>query len=256
MEQYLFHQLRSIRTGEEQSASWHNHDCWQVDFIHTGSGSLASKSGKHFQKMDFTAGDIIVIPPGLQHKFAYDPKPNSWLSVKFTSSAEAGGVHIFSDEKILEYTDRILSEALSPHFMTRTATMAIVNAALSVLCGCYTMNLQEQKSEISEFVQRIKEFVYARAGRDIRLDDIGEYMNCTGKHAALRFHKETGETLKSFLDQSRADVAARIMRTSSKSLSEIAQRLDFRDVYSFSRFFKRVTGSTLSDFRNPKPDSR
>ena len=256
MEQYLFHQIRSIRTGEEQSASWHNHDCWQAEFIHTGSGSLAIRSGKEVCKMEFAACDIIVIPPGMQHKFAYAPMPNSWLSIKFTSSAETGGVHIFSGEKILEHTGSILREALSPHFMSRTATMAIVNAALSVLCGCYTMNLQEQKSEISDFVQRIKEFVYARAGRDIRLDDIGEYMNCTGKHAALRFHKETGETLKSFLDQSRADVAARIMRTSSKSLSEIAQRLDFRDVYSFSRFFKRVTGSTLSDFRNPKPDSR
>jgi AraC family transcriptional activator of pobA len=256
MEQYLFHQLRSVKNGEDQTANWHHHDFWQVDFIHTGSGSLSIRQGNQLRQMDFRAGSVIIIPAGWMHKFAYDQRPNSWLSVKFTSSAEVGEAVIFANEKIMEHTASILGEALSPHLMSRSATMAVVNAALSVLCGFYTMNLQLQKSDTSEFVHRIKEFVYANAGRDLRLDDIGEYMDCTGKHAALRFHKETGETLKNFLDQSRADVAARIMRTSSKSLSEIAQRLDFRDVYAFSRFFKRVTGSTLSDFRNPKPDSR
>ena len=66
---------------------------------------------------------------------------------------------------------------------------------------------------------------------------------------------ETGIPLKNFLDQTRADFAARLLLTSNKSLTEIAKQLEFRDVYAFSRFFKRLTGRTLSEYRNHKPYS-
>jgi AraC-like DNA-binding protein len=71
----------------------------------------------------------------------------------------------------------------------------------------------------------------------------------TGKHAAKRFRQETGENLKVFLDRTRADIAAKLLRTSSKSLEELAAQLEFRDVYAFSRFFKRTMNDTLSGYR-------
>ena len=256
MEQYLFHQFRSIPNGNAVSKHYHIHEFWQVDFISAGSGVLQFKQQKQICKMSFSIGDTVIIPPGIEHCFAYDLEPSSWMSVKFTSTVQALNPAIFNSEAMLNHAAEIITEALSPHFMSRSASMSIVNSALSVVAGRFVLEMQNQNSKTSEFVRQVKEFVYSRQGGDVRLGDIGEHMRCTGKHAALRFHKETGETLKNFLDQSRADVAARIMRTSSKSLGEIAQRLDFRDVYAFSRFFKRVTGSTLSDFRNPKPDSR
>ena len=40
MEQYLFHQFRSIPENYETSRLFHAHEFWQVDFIYEGAGCL------------------------------------------------------------------------------------------------------------------------------------------------------------------------------------------------------------------------
>lgn len=255
MEQYLFHQFRSIVNGDSVSKSYHCHEFFQVDFIASGSGGLLFKQNSEICNMPFAAGCAVVIPPGIEHCFFYGDQPSSWLSVKYISAVKLTRPMIFEKEVILNHAGEIIAEAVSPHFMSRSASMNIVNAALNVVaCRC-ELELQAQTLPTTEFVQQIKEFVYSKQGCDVRLSDIGEYMQCTGKHAALRFREECNMPLKNFLDRTRADFAARLLHTSSQSLTEIAQQLGFRDVYAFSRFFKRVTGKTLSEYRNHKPYS-
>ncbi|MBR7145570.1 MAG: helix-turn-helix domain-containing protein [Lentisphaeria bacterium] len=255
MEQYLFHQFRSIPENYETSRLFHAHEFWQVDFIYEGAGCLLVSEKNEIVRYDFQSGSTVIIPPGLEHCFDYCNKSSAWLSVKFSASGNIGGVMVLPAEKMLEYTAAILAEALSPHTMSRSASLSIVNAALSVAFNRFTLELKEQKSHTSEFVRKVKEFVYSQQGRDVRVSDVGDFMQCTGKHAALRFHSETGTSLKKFLDETRADFAARLLLTSSKSLNALARQLEFRDVYAFSRFFKRVTGKTLSEYRNHKPYS-
>lgn len=255
MEQYLFHQRRSIQPNQETSKTFHRHDFWQVDFINIGSGQLQCKRNNQVVHTPFVAGDTIIIPPGIEHCFAYDDKCcNSWLSVKFTSASEVPSASILVGDKILEHAFAIINEALLPHFMGHMVSMNVVNAALSVVIGRFL--LEQQTVHTSEFIRQIREFVYSRQGYRISVSDIGDVMKCTGKHAALRFKQETGESLKNFLDRCRADFAARLLRTSSKSLKEIAYQLGFRDVYAFSRFFKRTMHENLSGFRAKKPESR
>ena len=255
MEQYLFHQFRSIPEKTDTSKMFHSHEFWQVDFIFEGNGVLQVKEKSGVVLHNFKHGDTVIIAPGLEHCFNYMQNRSSWLSVKFSASESVNAVMVLPDEKILQHAAAILTESLSPKVMSRSASMSIVNAALSVVINRLIMEIQEKKSSTSNFVRQIKEFVYSRRGCDVRVSDVGDFMNCTGKHAALRFNNETGIPLKNFLDQTRADFAARLLLTSQKSLTEIAKQLEFRDVYAFSRFFKRLTGRTLSEYRNHKPYS-
>ena len=256
MEQYLFHQFRSIPNGNAVSKQYHSHEFWQVDFITAGNGCLHFKNNSIIQSIEFVSGDTIMIPPGIEHWFAYCDQPSSWLSVKFISAVQGVEPLLFSQENILDHAMHIIAEVLSPHFKSRTASLTIVNAALSVVTGRLELELKSQRTHTSEFVRQVKEFVYAQQGNDVRISDIGEKMNCSGKHASLRFKQECGISLKTFLDQTRADLAGRLLRTSNKSLNEIARQLGFRDVYAFSRFFRRVMNDTLSGYRNRKSDSR
>ena len=250
MEQYLFHQIRNLADGSVTNQIFHIHQFWQVDFIVSGCGNLnIVLPGKQRVSYGFADGDTVVIPPGMDHAFIYWNKPVSWVSVKFISAERSDKPLIIKRERILEHTRIIIEEALSPHFMSRSASLNVVNSALGVAMGRYMLEIQQQASNCSEFVRQIREFVYSCKGRDVRVSDVGEALNCSGKHAAMRFRQETGENLKVFLDRTRADIAAKLLRTSSKSLEELAAQLEFRDVYAFSRFFKRTMNDTLSGYR-------
>ena len=258
MEQYLFHNER--RTPHPKITSgwpFHTHEFWQVDFIFSGTGTMFCRTDDFGQReFPFAPGDTLVIPPGNPHRFVYPEKFNHWLSVKFASDSPGGRPLGFPQEKMLEHAMRIIMEALSPRFMSRTASLAVVNAALGVVVGRFALELQRQNSAASEFVRKIKEYAYSRQGGDVRLEEIGEALGCTGKHASLRFRKETGQSLKTFLDRTRADFCARLLRTSDRSLTELAAQLEFRDLYAFSRFFRRTMRESLSAYRDKKFDSR
>jgi len=258
MEQYLFHNER--RTPDARIISrkiFHTHEFWQADHILAGTGSLFWQAEDGVEReLPFSPGYTAVIPRGVPHRFVYCESVNHWLSVKFASDSRGDRALGFLQDSMLEHAMRIILEALSPHFMSRSASLAVVNAALGVIVGRFVLELSEQDPASSEFVRRIREYVYSRQGGDVRLEEIGEVLHCTGKHASLRFRRETGQSLKQYLDRTRADFCARLLRTSDRSLTELAAQLEFRDLYAFSRFFRRTMHESLSAYRGKKFDPR
>ncbi|HEX3134125.1 MAG TPA: helix-turn-helix transcriptional regulator [Planctomycetota bacterium] len=63
-------------------------------------------------------------------------------------------------------------------------------------------------------------------------------------HASSVFRAQAAMTLKSFLDQARQEAAARLLAETDHPISEIAELLEFPDVFAFSRFVSRVAGAS------------
>lgn len=253
-EQYLFHQHRVLEIAEGVKANIsHQHEYWQVDYITSGSGCLYSGS----KKIPFTAGDICIVSPRILHHFEYNSGNNTWLSIKFTSDYEALDAINFKNDLILYKTMEILESVLSPDFLSlHTKDTSVVNAVLGVIASYVITRLKEHEQPVSSFIRKIMQFVYKSQGHYITISDIGDYLGCSGKYASIRFSSETGIPLKQFLDQQRSEYALRVLKTSDSPLSEIAEQLDFRDIYAFSRFFHRTTGETLGNFRKKTINSR
>lgn len=58
-----------------------------------------------------------------------------------------------------------------------------------------------------------------------------------------------GQSLKTYIDEKRGEVAKRLLAFSDLPISAIADQLDFPDVFSFSHFFKRKTDHSPREFR-------
>jgi len=61
--------------------------------------------------------------------------------------------------------------------------------------------------------------------------------------------KLTGRTVVEYINQLLAMEASYLLTTSSLSVSQIADRLHFADIASFSKFFLRMKGMSPKDYR-------
>ena len=253
VEHYLFHQYRTLAVKEERIAyTLHQHEFWQIDSITEGAGRLYCGSAT----VPFSAGSIIIIPARNPHYFEYDHGSNAWLSIKFSSDCESSLPVCFSGDPILPPALTIIAEALSSAFFSECNAESVVNAALGVITSYFTSRQLRKERPQSDFMRRIQQLVYEAQGRYISISEIGDALGCSGKYAAIRFRAEAGIPLKQFLDWHRGEYATRLLKTSSGTLTEIAAMLDFRDVYAFSRFFRRVIGDSPGCYRRKRLDAR
>lgn len=62
------------------------------------------------------------------------------------------------------------------------------------------------------------------------------------------FHARTGVTLQNYLNEKKIESAAELIKNSGLSMTEIAEKLHFDSVQSFSRIFKRIAGVSPSHY--------
>ena len=84
---------------------------------------------------------------------------------------------------------------------------------------------------------------------EITLQMLAEKFHMNASYVSQYFKKETGMNLSTYLSRIRIQKAEQLLRTTEKSINEIAEQVGFRDYRFFSRTFKQVTGLTPSQFR-------
>lgn len=99
-------------------------------------------------------------------------------------------------------------------------------------------------------MQRVKRFIEQNAFEDISLADISAIVGLNPFVCVRQFKHATGMSPYAYLLDCRAKEARQLLQTSKISVEEVANRTGFRDQAYFSRFFKRSTGLTPSEYRN------
>jgi len=88
----------------------------------------------------------------------------------------------------------------------------------------------------------------------ISLDKVAQRVNISPNYFSAMFSQEIGQTFVEYLTGKRISEAKRMLRQTEMRSSEIAYAVGFRDSHYFSFVFKKVTGSTPSEYR--KGDKR
>ena len=82
------------------------------------------------------------------------------------------------------------------------------------------------------------------------LDKLASEVGVSRTSLAERFRNAMGDTPLNYLRTLRIQKAMRLLGDTDWSLETIAGRVGYQDAFSFSKVFKRVTGSSPSNFRN------
>lgn len=99
-------------------------------------------------------------------------------------------------------------------------------------------------------IQQALRFINDNYRTDIRLGAAAAEARMSPSHFSRIFRKVTGMSYQEYVNNSRIMKAKNLLRTSTRSISEIAVSLGFADSTGFGRIFKKVTGHTPSAYRS------
>ncbi len=101
----------------------------------------------------------------------------------------------------------------------------------------------------SEDVRRVTSWIKSHLREPISVSSMANAGHVSKRTLARRFKESTGLSPLQFVQRVRVEEAARLLRTTSLSVSEVAKRVGYGDRATLRRLMKRLTNQTPSDLR-------
>jgi AraC family transcriptional regulator len=156
--------------------------------------------------------------------------------LQILQSSDSSGEHIL---QILQSSDSLGRTArLKGLFLDSTGRFINHNSQTVISM----MKLKERYGKLFDWIRQ-----NIRAG--ITIAEISDAVGNSAETLSRNFSKDTGTTLKHYLNGQLSGIAAERLLASNRAIYEIAHDLSFNDEYYFSRFFKRQTGLSPADYR-------
>ncbi|WP_051620632.1 helix-turn-helix transcriptional regulator [Paenibacillus sp. UNC451MF] len=231
--------------------SLHSHLFWQLEIVTRGHITYTLLETENEV---LNAGDMLLIPPHQGHEFIYDVPGAAWITLKFERSLidnkQWGGViqnSLFTEKFTASLLATITGTILRPYEKTFVEGMLE-----SLFMFINSEDFCKTEDEPTQLVRTVTDMVRERNGRPISIDEIAHQLSYTRSHVSKLFKQLTGENLKSFIDRVRLEKAKEMLRYSEFNISYITEELGFKDIFTFSRFFKRTTGMNPRQYRAKK----
>jgi AraC-like DNA-binding protein len=101
----------------------------------------------------------------------------------------------------------------------------------------------------NETVYSVISYIENRIFDITSLSEIADRLNYSYSHLSCIFSNEIGMSLQTYYNQKRIDTAERLLRETTMSINDIALKLRYQSIHSFSKAFKKVTGMAPSQYR-------
>jgi two-component system response regulator YesN len=86
------------------------------------------------------------------------------------------------------------------------------------------------------------------SNHELDLAEIAQYSEVSKNHLSWEFARETGETISDFITRTRIQEAQKLIMETNLRIYEIAEKTGYQNVETFSRAFKKITGTSPSRF--------
>jgi len=108
--------------------------------------------------------------------------------------------------------------------------------------------VQEQNSE-PPFIARAKQFINDNQGEELSLNQVAKAVNMSSFYFCKKFKKVTGINFTEYITRVRIEKSRNLLLNPNLRVSEIAYEVGFQSLTHFNRMFKRVLGSSPTDYR-------
>lgn len=242
----------------------HYHDSTEIGICHQGTGIFYI--GNHIYP--FSEGDVTIIPPGIVHIAQSDRENISgwqFIDVDFPRILAAqsmdtlipqmehfsGVLHRHEHEHVWQWVNRIIRELQRADPYAQQAVFQLLG-----LVGIALARMEHEKpleNKLAGSMQAISPaIIYISRYYDqaVTADQLAALCNRSVTAFRRAFFQATGMTPFAYLYQVRIQTAVNLLRNSSMSVSEIAERVGYQTLSSFHRHFKQILGYAPNTVRH------
>lgn len=108
--------------------------------------------------------------------------------------------------------------------------------------------LAPESGNHNPIIVRAKMYISDNIMKPMTLSDIANASFVSPAYLSALFKKQTGIALVEYINQSKIEKAKELMENGKKRVDEIALSLGFENIYYFSKVFKKVTGTSPSEY--------
>lgn len=233
------------------------HDDNLLIYCVAGQGSLHTESANSTVR----AGDVVIIPQGVQHQYAADPnKPWTIYWCHFTGETTRAFIRHLGYETEHPISSIGISPTLTANF---TSLLGIAKTGYSAAAFIHAANQLRQiltflASEMKSVTARsrhnfnlrsIHNFMLEQIGKPLDLDSLAATSSLSKYHFSSKYKKLTGyPPIKHFLNM-KIEHACHLLDSSPLSVKEIAAQVGYDDALYFSRLFRKTMGLSPSEYR-------
>lgn len=232
------------------------HDSFLLLYTVSGQGVL--KTGEH--AMPLSRGYSIMIDCHIPHEYhtASEPWEFLWIHCKgigmeslFNMIYPDAIVNAIKMQRPYEFENRI-SELINKANKNDVASRMDISAGIHLILNLiYSSALAtvSRKKALNSDVQTAIAFIENNYSSFVTVDDMIKDIHISKYHFIRSFHRVMGITPYQYLINYRITVSKTLLRTTTKTISEIAEVCGFLDTSNFITQFKKHTGQKPLQYR-------
>jgi AraC family transcriptional regulator, arabinose operon regulatory protein len=208
------------------------------------------------------ADQMVCLPAGVPHWYG-SSENNPWSTywIHFTgrqaaeyfqwlgAQPENPVIHL-SQRKDLQATfEKIWLQLRAVHTYDNLVQGSIGLAGYLGMVQCMMHAAEEQQRAVDQKIQETIDFVTGNLSADMSLTELAQMVQLSVGRYATAFRRVTGYSPIEYFNRLRIQRACELLRTTVKSVQEIAKNVGFSDPYYFSRAFKRIIRLSPNAFR-------
>ena len=248
------------------------HDFWELCYVTNGSIQVLLDGNS----LPVARQQLVLIPPNKKHAFLSDNgNKNKAFVVCFDSFSQALlpiSASVFEQDTVQTgCMETIIRECGTTFCMNGLGLLEVIpqplfggqQALLSQL-EYLLISLIRRMSEKTnpgivfisddrfhaELVNLILRFLRKNIHQKLTLDQICSAFNYSKSFLCKTFRAQTGQTLMDYFNRLKIEEAKQLLTQSTRSVTDIAGSLGFREVKYFDAIFKKSTGMTPVAYRN------
>lgn len=249
----------------------HVQGCYEISYIAEGSGVFSS-NGKLYTVRQ---GDLFLHRPGERHHGVADeqtPFRYYYIGFQIDTSEQSGedeesfgsimqkldhiAIPLLSNQQLIApFFTGLFQELLSPGSYSGMMMEAYIKQLILATYRAYCERPTEQyepkskSGEAAQIVHQMMHYIDHQLVSIKRLSDMGEKMNYNYAYMSHIFSQETGHTVQAYYNRKRYEKACEWLRAGQLTVTQIAERLQYQSIHSFSKAFRKQSGMSPTTYQ-------